>query len=61
MEFIIIAVLGTVGAGLIAGGFALYRKSIKNHIKALGASAMASRFVMLALVLWITPLSRVTG
>jgi hypothetical protein len=61
MEFIVIAVLGTVGAGLTAGGFVLYRKSMKNHMKVLGASAMASGFVMLALVLWITPLSRVTG
>ena len=61
MEFIFIAILGIFGAGLIAGGIVLYRKSTSAGKKALAAAFMAAGVAMWGLILLVTPVFRVTG
>ena len=61
MGFIIIAILGILGAGLIGGGIVLYRGSMSNGIKAAGAACIAAGVIMLALIIWVTPVCEVTG
>jgi hypothetical protein len=61
MEFAILVLLGTLGAGLVAGGLVLLRRSTKSHIKAIGVSTIAAGSFMLVLISMITPLSRITG
>ena len=61
MEFIIAAILGILGAALIAGGIAGYRKSESARAKAISAAAIAAGVVMLAAILFIMPVTRVVG
>ena len=61
MEFIFIAILGILGAGLMAGGIVLYRKSTSANARALAAAFVAAGVVMWGLILLVTPVSRVTG
>ena len=61
MGFIIIAILGILGAGLIAGGIVLYRRSMSSGIKALGAAFIAAGVVMWGLILLVTPVFEATG
>ena len=61
MEFIFIAILSILGAGMIAGGLVLYRKSMSSNAKALAAAFMAAGVVMWGLILLVTPVSRVIG
>lgn len=61
MEFVIIAILGVLGAALIAGGIVLYRSGTSTGIKAFGAAAIAAGVVMWALILFVTPAFRATG
>lgn len=61
MEFIYITILGILGAGLIAGGIVLYRKSTSNGIKALAAAFIAAGIVMWGLILLVTPVFRITS
>jgi hypothetical protein len=57
MSFVIIAVLGILGAALIVGGIVGYRKSVRTGIKTLAAASIASGVVMWALILVTTPVS----
>ena len=61
MEFIYIAIMGILGAALIAGGIVLYRKSTNANAKALAAAFMAAGIIMWGLILLVTPIFRVTG
>ena len=61
MGFAIIAVLGIVGAALIAGGIVMYRRSESTSGRALGAAAIAAGVVMWLLILIVTPASTVQG
>lgn len=61
MEFIIIAILATCGAGMIAGGVFLYRRSLNTNPKAAGVALMAAGAVMWGLILLISPIQQVTG
>ena len=58
MEFIIILILGILGAALIAGGIVTYRGSTRTSVRALGAAAIAAGVVMWAFILFITPVYR---
>jgi hypothetical protein len=61
MAFIIIMILGIVGAALIAGGIVIYRGSTNTYMRALGAAAIAAGIVMWAFILFITPVKRVVS
>ena len=57
MTFVIIAILGILGAALIVGGIVGYRKSVRPSIKTLAAASIAAGVVMWALILLTTPVS----
>ena len=57
MNFVIIAILGILGAALIVGGIVGYRKSVRPGIKTLAAASIAAGVVMWALILFTTPVS----
>jgi len=57
MTFVIIAILGILGAALIVGGIVGYRKSVRTGIKTLAAASIAAGVVMWALILFTTPVS----
>ena len=59
MEFIIVAILGILGAASIAGGIVGYRESESARAKAISAAAIAAGVVILAIVIFIVPVSRV--
>ena len=61
MEFIIAAILGILGAALIAGGIVGYRKSESARAKAISAAAIAAGAVMWTIILLIIPINRVVG
>ena len=61
MEFIIIAILGIFGAGLIAGGIFLYRNSSNTNPKAIGVASIAAGVVMWGLILMVTPIHGAIG
>ena len=61
MEFIIIVILATLGAAMIAGGIVLYRKSSSTNPKAIGIAAVAAGVVMWGLVLLVSPVQQVMG
>ena len=61
MEFIIAAILGILGAAFIAGGIVGYRKGESVTAKAISAAAIAAGIVMLAIIIFIIPVSRVVG
>jgi hypothetical protein len=57
MTFVIIAILGILGAALIVGGIVGYRKSVSPGIKTLAAASIAAGVVMWALILLTMPAS----
>jgi hypothetical protein len=57
MSFVIIALLGILGAALVVGGIVGYRKSVRTGIKTLAAASIAAGVVMWALILVTTPVS----
>jgi hypothetical protein len=61
MEFLIIAILGILGAALIAGGIVMYRKSESTNGRAFGAAAIAAGVVMLVIIIIVTPASQSSG
>ena len=61
VEFIVIAILGILGAGMIAGGIFLYRNSTNTNPKTLGVASIAAGVVMWGLILLITPVFTVAG
>jgi Ca2+/H+ antiporter len=61
MEFIIIALLGILGAALIAGGIVMYRKSESTNGRAFGAAAIAAGVVMWVIIIIVTPASQSSG
>ena len=61
LEFIIKAILGILGAALVAGGIVLYRRSTTTGIKALGAASIAAGVVMWAIIVFTTQVLRSTG
>ena len=61
MEFIILIVLGVLGAAFIVGGIVGYRKSERARAKAISAAAIAAGVVMWAVILLTTPVSSSIG
>jgi len=61
MEFIIIAILGILGAALIVGGIVGYRKSERAGVKTVSAASIAAGVVMWALILVTMPASSSYG
>ncbi len=64
MEFRIIAILGILGAALIAGGivtYRAYRGSTRVGFRALGAALIAAGAVMWVLIIMTIPVSVTTG
>lgn len=61
MDFIVIAILGIVGAGMIAGGVFLYRNSTNTNPRAVGVTSIAAGAAMWVLILLVTPLFRMHG
>ena len=61
MEFIIILILGTLGAALIVGGIVAYRKSERTAVKSLSAAAIAAGIVMWAVIVISSPVSYEVG
>jgi len=61
MEFRIIAILGILGAALIAGGIVTYRGSRRVGFRALGAALIAAGAVMWILIIMTIPVSVTTG
>jgi len=61
MEFIIAAILGILGAALIAGDIVGYLKGESARAKVISAAAIAAGVVMLATILLIMPVTRVVG
>ena len=61
MEFIILIVLGVLGAAFIVGGIVGYRKSESARAKAISAAAIAAGVVMWAVILLTTPVSSSIG
>ena len=59
--FIILAIIGILGAAGIAGGIALYRWGDRPSVRAFGAASVAAGTVMWALVLVGTPTSSSTS
>jgi hypothetical protein len=57
MEFAIKAILGILGAALVAGGFVAYRGSPKTGVRALAAAAVAAGVVMWVIVIITTQVS----
>ena len=61
MDFIIIMLLGILGAALVAGGIVAYRGSKGVTGRAFGAAAVAAGVVMWAIILVIVPTSSTGG
>jgi len=61
MEFIISVILGILGAALIAGGIVGYRKSESARAKAISAAAIAAGVVMLVIIVFIIPVTRIVA
>ena len=61
MEFLILIILGVLGAACIVGGIVGYRKSESARAKAISAAAIAAGAVMMAAILLITPVSSSIG
>ena len=61
MEFIIILILGTLGAALIVGGIVAYRRSERTGVKSLSAAAIAAGIVMWAVIVISSPVSYEVG
>ena len=61
MEFIIIAIMATLGAAMLAGGIFLYRKSTNTNPKAVGVALMAGGAVMWGLIILVTPIQQIAS
>ncbi|MFC1864283.1 hypothetical protein ACFLYG_00430 [Chloroflexota bacterium] len=61
MEFLILIVLGVLGAACIVGGIVGYCKSGSARVKIISAAAIAAGAVMWAAILLITPVSSSIG
>ncbi len=61
MEFRIIAILGILGAAMIAGGIVTLRGSTRVGFRALGAALIAAGAIMWLLILMTIPVSFTTG
>ena len=61
MEFLILIVLGVIGAACVVGGIVGYRKSETTKAKVISAAAIAAGVVMLAILLLVIPASFSTG
>ncbi|MFC1894085.1 hypothetical protein ACFLYR_08780 [Chloroflexota bacterium] len=61
MDFLILIVLGVLGAACIVGGIVGYRKSESARAKVISAAAIAAGVVMWAVILLITPVSSSVG
>ncbi|MFC1964825.1 hypothetical protein ACFLWG_02330 [Chloroflexota bacterium] len=61
MEFLILIVLGVLGAACIVGGIVGYRKSEDARAKAISAAAIAAGVVMWVVIFLITPVSSSVG
>ena len=61
MEFITAVILGILGAALIAGSIVGYRKSESARAKAISAATIAAGVVMLAVIIFIIPVTKVVG
>ena len=56
-DFIIMSMLGILGAALAAGGIVAYRASARVSVRAFGAASIAAGVVMWAIILLTTPIS----
>ena len=61
MEFLILIVLGVIGAACVVGGIVGYRKSESTKAKVISAAAIAAGVVMLVILLLVIPASFSTG
>ena len=61
MEFIISVILGILGVALITGGIVGYRRSESARAKAISAAAIAAGVVMLVIIVFIIPVTRVVA
>ena len=61
MEFLILIVLGVLGAACIVGGIVGYRKSESVRAKVISAAAIAAGVVMWAVIIFIMPVSSSIG
>ncbi|MFC1958788.1 hypothetical protein ACFLV6_02615 [Chloroflexota bacterium] len=61
MEFLILIVLGVLGAACIVGGIVGYRKSESARAKVISAAAIAAGVVMWAVIIFIMPVSSSIG
>ena len=61
MDFLILIVLGVIGAACVVGGIVGYRKSESAKAKAISAAAIAAGVVMWAILLLVIPASFSTG
>ena len=59
--FVILAIIGVLGAAGIAGGIVLYRRGARASVRAFGAASVAAGTVMWAIVLVSTPISSSTS
>ncbi len=59
--FVILAIIGVLGAAGIAGGIVLYRRGARPSVRAFGAASVAAGTVMWAVVLVSTPMSSSTS
>ena len=60
-HFVIMAILGILGAALAAGGIVAYRASARVSVRAFGAASIAAGIVMWAVILLTIPLSTTRG
>ena len=60
-HFVIMAILGTLGAALAAGGIVAYRASARVSVRAFGAAAIAAGVVIWTIILFTTPLTATRG
>ncbi len=61
MEFVIIMILGILGAAFIVGGIVMHRRSESTNAKALSAAAVAAGVVMWAIILFTQVASVTSG
>lgn len=60
-HFVIMAILGILGAALVAGGIVTNRRSARVSARASGAAAVAAGAVMWAITLFTTPFAVTSG
>ncbi len=60
-HFIIMSILGILGAALAAGGIVTYRAGARVSVRAFGAASIAAGIVMWTIILFTTPLAATRG